>query len=239
MSYILDALKKLEQEKARKAKTPGTISIAGELFAEARPVRYRNGGRTAALAILVAVVVTFGITWYLLKGTTTTNSGPVSAPAVSSAVVAPAVIPVQPQTPSQSPIQLLVPPVQHQPVVLKQQLAVQLPDDQDSGEGEEPLGRSIQRKSKGLNTAPKTVRVSGVKSSPQLATPPADIQVSGVAWQDERAMRRAVVNGLLLKEGTTVSGAQLKEILPDRVRFERSGTQFEVPFVSSSPLAGK
>jgi general secretion pathway protein B len=53
--------------------------------------------------------------------------------------------------------------------------------------------------------------------------------VTGVAWQDERGSRRAVVNGLLLGEGAEVSGARIVEIRPDRVRFSRGGQDIAVP----------
>ncbi len=58
--------------------------------------------------------------------------------------------------------------------------------------------------------------------------PPADIKLSGIAWQDERAARRVVINGFLLKEGAVVSGAKIIEIQADRVRFSTGTGQFEL-----------
>jgi general secretion pathway protein B len=69
---------------------------------------------------------------------------------------------------------------------------------------------------------------------------PADIKVSGIAWQDERRARRAVINGFLMQEGGVVSGARITEILPDRVRFSLDNGVFEVPLtLSGFPGAGK
>jgi general secretion pathway protein B len=59
----------------------------------------------------------------------------------------------------------------------------------------------------------------------------ADIRISGIAWQDERTARRAVVNGFLMKEGGVVAGARIVEILQDRVRFSQSGRDFELSLV--------
>lgn len=214
MSYILDALKKLEHEKARKIKKPGSISIAGELFSDSQPVTYRNNGRVAALAIIIAVLLTFCLTWYFFKGKSNNTATPVPAP-LQSAVT---------HNPAPQPVQQIAAPQQEAnvPSLPEQQKKVQSDVNQQT---ERTL--PVQR----VQESNKTVQ--------QLVSPPADIQVSGVAWQDDRGLRRAVVNGLLLKEGSTISGAQLKEILPDKVRFERSGTQFEVPFVSSSTPAGR
>lgn len=56
----------------------------------------------------------------------------------------------------------------------------------------------------------------------------AGVTVSGIAWQDERELRRAVINGSLVGEGAEVGGARVVEIKEDRVRFSREGQVFEV-----------
>jgi general secretion pathway protein B len=63
---------------------------------------------------------------------------------------------------------------------------------------------------------------------------PADIKLSGIAWQDERRTRRAVVNGFLMQEGGIVAGARITDIYQDRVRFSLSGKTFEIPLISST-----
>lgn len=242
MSYILDALKKLEQEKIRKSKMPGSITIAGELFCEKSPVRRGNNGRIAAVAILVAVGITFSLTWYFLKG----RGKNILAQNVTQTVVKPVVatpstvIPVIPNPaplqPSQVPVPLVTPVIQHS-LAVKQQPNYSVATDDDE---QQPAASRLKISNQVLMSKYKANVVSnGKKTSQPLAPAPSDIQVNGVAWQDERGLRRAVVNGLLLKEGSTISGAQLKEILPDRVRFERSGSVFEVQFVSSKTLIGK
>jgi len=59
---------------------------------------------------------------------------------------------------------------------------------------------------------------------------PADISITGIAWQDERSLRRAVINGTLVGEGAEVAGARVLEIREDRVRLSRGGQVFEAAF---------
>jgi general secretion pathway protein B len=61
--------------------------------------------------------------------------------------------------------------------------------------------------------------------------------LSGIAWQEERRARRAVVNGFLMQEGGVVSGAKITDIFQDRVRFSQSGKSFEIPLIPSGPSA--
>jgi general secretion pathway protein B len=60
------------------------------------------------------------------------------------------------------------------------------------------------------------------------------ITVSGIAWQDERYLRRAVINGALVGEGAEILGARVVEIRENRVRFDRGGEIFEVVHSSGS-----
>jgi general secretion pathway protein B len=76
-------------------------------------------------------------------------------------------------------------------------------------------------------------RMKSPKASAPTMAPPADIKLSGIAWQDEHRARRAVVNGFLVQEGATISGAKITEILQDRVRFSQSGSVFELSLSAS------
>lgn len=60
------------------------------------------------------------------------------------------------------------------------------------------------------------------------------ITVSGIAWQDERSLRRAVINGLLVGEGAEIHGARIVEIKENRVRFNRDNDIFEVVHASGA-----
>mgnify|MGYP001191735713 CR=1 FL=1 len=61
-----------------------------------------------------------------------------------------------------------------------------------------------------------------------------EITVSGIAWQDEHFLRRAVINGSLVGEGAEIDGAKIIEIKESRVIFKRGGNIFEVVHSSGS-----
>lgn len=52
--------------------------------------------------------------------------------------------------------------------------------------------------------------------------------VTAIAWQEERATRMAVVDGLPVMIGEAIGNAKVEEILPDRVIFVESGQTFSV-----------
>ena len=74
------------------------------------------------------------------------------------------------------------------------------------------------------------------KQVTQTVQAPADIKLSGIAWQDERAARRAVVNGFLLKEGAVVSGAKVIDIQSDKVRFSGPSGLFDIKLDGALPV---
>jgi general secretion pathway protein B len=242
MSYILDALKKVEQEKSRKSRTTGKINITGELFGgeRSRPVEGRR--LKTVLLVAAAVLFTFGATWFLLTGSgdrkrATMRLGAAKLPPAASiattvptASVAAPPVPVAPVQPTVTPAP--APAVITAPVpVSAANPVVSAADDED--EGERRRSRRPQAKTAASSQTLKTPVLASVPA-------PADIKVSGIAWQDERRARRAVVNGFLMREGAIVSGAKITEILQDRVRFSLSGTTFEVTFISAGmPGAGK
>lgn len=246
MSYILDALKKIEREKARKDRHSGMTNLSGELFSDDSSTNSRgsNVTRISAIIILVAMV-TFGVTWYLLRGgderkmppqqTSTLPTAPSSTPV--PAPVAPSVAPpFPPQVSSPVPSPALptalpsvtVKPVQNQPAAVT--------EDPEEGENR---GRRRSRIIRPQETAPAASQIQQPGIDSQVTPAPVDIKVSGIAWQEERRARRAVVNGYLLHEGSVIAGAKVTEILQDRVRFSQSGGKFEVSLVSAGMPVSK
>jgi general secretion pathway protein B len=55
-----------------------------------------------------------------------------------------------------------------------------------------------------------------------------NIVISGIAWQEERSLRRAVINGSLVGEGSEVLGVTVVEIREREVRFRRGGETFDI-----------
>lgn len=217
MSYILDALKKIEHEKSKKAGPDGRISITGDLFHERKKPSGRSGIWKTAAIVVVAVLVTCAGTWFVLRG-----DGLKSRAVLRPAVSAPPVAVTTPVIPAPVPIQAVqAPPAQVISVP---------PASSPSMGGKQPEAAAASpRESRRLKKAlreriPAPVQKQAVPTVP----PPADIKLSGIAWQDEHAGRRAVINGFLLKEGAVVSGAKITDIQADRVRFSSAAGVFEI-----------
>jgi len=246
MSYILDALKKLEHEKSRKSRGAGMINISGVHFEHERPKAAAAAGWKIALAVTIAILVTFGATWLLFrpaKGRETPVqrlAAPVSpapsAPPVKVETapppVATPVVPVQQAPPAAPPAPVRVttvsPPARSsKPEKAAVQAATATGDAAAEHTLQEPRTHTKERNAQAL-------------PADQTGAAPADIKLSGIAWQEERSARRAVVNGFLMREGGVVLGARITDIYQDRVRFSQSGKTFEIPLVSSGvSAAGK
>jgi general secretion pathway protein B len=79
---------------------------------------------------------------------------------------------------------------------------------------------------------PEPARPPAVRNEVQPKGSGDNIVISGIAWQEEHALRRAVVNGALLGEGAEVLGATVVEIREKSIRFKRDGDSFEIPYAN-------
>jgi general secretion pathway protein B len=241
MSYILDALKKLEHEKSRKSLANGMNNISGALFEHERPRPSGTAGWKIVLAVVAAVLVTFAATWQFLQPakrrekvvaglTPPVSPPPITIEAAPPPLPSPPVIPVQeaplPAAPLPTPV---VPARASAPPSKPQKAAVQVAPASVADDAALLTMQELHKRVKGP-AAPAA----------QTMAAPADIKLSGIAWQEERRARRAVVNGFLMQEGGVVSGARITDIYQERVRFSLSGKTFEIPLVSSgASAAGK
>jgi general secretion pathway protein B len=256
MSYILDALKKLEHEKIKKTRGTGMSNITGELFSSVEQRGDAGGSGKIILITIIVALVTFGVTWFFLKPVTsgkTKTARPVPGVPTPAATQPPSVpptsIPTQPHPdtaissgeptspvlqakplPHPVPVIPVPTPVQTSRVTKPQTVAAKPP----AQSAEEAAALITVQELK------KRMKEQKTNSAPTMAPPP-DIKLSGIAWQDDRRARRAVINGFLLQEGGIVSGAKITEILQDRVRFSLSGSVFEISLTASSgmPPAGR
>jgi general secretion pathway protein B len=246
MSYILDALKKLEHEKSRKSRRDGIINISGALFENERPKPSGTSGWKIVLAVMVAVLLTFAATWLFLKsgkGRARTSSRPViQVPQTPPVKVETAPVPPAPPAPpvittQQTPPAALPAPAHVLPVKplgnssKSQKVAMPVATVPDEAAAELTISELRNRtKDQKVQTTPADI----------TSVVPADIKLSGIAWQEERRARRVVVNGFLMQEGGVVSGAKITDIFQDRVRFSLSGKIFDIPLISSTvSAAGK
>lgn len=239
MSYILDALKKIEHEKNRKNRPDGKINLAGDLFHERLPVRAAGSKWKFVAGGVVVTVIVAATAWFVLRpGVKKTASiPPQTAQAVVPAVVpiATPVVPIQSQLQSQTmPLPQVQAPVAASALPAAATSAVPAGNTNvaDEESGERRNRRQAHRQSR---PAAAAVVTPVTKQVAQTIQAPADIKLSGIAWQDDRQMRRAVVNGFLLKEGVLVSGAKIAEIRQDKVRFTTSGGSFELRLDGAVP----
>ena len=221
MSYILDALKKIEHEKNKKARPDGRVSISGDLFLERKQPAAKAGVWKIVLLIAAASLITGAGTWFVLL-----ESGSKSAAVVRPAAPPHPVPAPQPVTTPETPLPVLT---QSAPATSPRALpAVPVPaaaKNTETAGGEEPSPREVRRSKKQIMAQSPS---SYPNHTVQSVQPPADIKLSGIAWQDVRAARRVVINGFLLKEGAVVSGAKITDIQADRVRFSSAAGQFEI-----------
>jgi general secretion pathway protein B len=247
MSYILDALKKLEHDKSRKSRGDGMVNITGALFEYERPKPSGPAGWKIGFAVTVAVLVTFAATWQFLqpvreRGATATRPStpapqitqPVPVPLPIEVAPAPPVPPVAPVQQS-SPVAPSVPPAKANPT--RTPVQPSNPSSALAPAATEDAAAELTLQELRKRTKDRKGQV--VPAVPTIAAP-TDIKLSGIAWQEDRRARRAVVNGFLMQEGGVVLGARITDIFQDRVRFSLSGSVFEIPLSSSGiSSAGK
>lgn len=242
MSYILDALKKLEKEKGIRRRSDGVINITGELLSAApqpEPVRL-IGKKSVTALVVVLLVIGGGVYWYVAskgkaRGGFAVRRAPVERQAAMVPVPVPPVmaVPAAPPQPPPTPVpQVPLPlPVQPAPVPVTSAAA---------GKGAEARAATAGKSGGDAIKPPRPAAPAPLPARPALMPAPADIKVQGIAWQEERQGRRAVVNGFLMQEGGTVLSAKIREIRPDRVRFSSAAGDFEIALISSpDPAAGK
>lgn len=249
MSYILDALKKLEHEKTRKNRGSGVVNIAGELFESDQPRPAGKATWKIACVVLVAVFVTFVLTWKMLPsgkqlpGVTIQKSQPVAPPIAAA--------PPKVEAIPQPPVSFVPSPLPQNKQQVQSVKTIQ-PARSSDPKLQRPVSIPVVQAAKQPATSPTMTaaeddaaalltqqelrrRLKERKSTPSLPSmaPPADIKLSGIAYQDERRARRAVVNGFLVQEGATISGSVVTDIFQDRVRFTQGGRSFELSLVSA------
>lgn len=207
MSLILDALKKMEQE--RKARQGSGIDLRPEVLGRPAPEpRRRPWGKPVILVAAGIVILGMGVGAgiALKKGAPATTGEP--SPFTVRKEAAPHLAPPPPP-----PVPVETTPT---PVPLKRA----------------PLPAPAP------GPAPQPVLRPAMADQPTGSDyPGAELIVSGIAWQEERSLRRAVVNGSLVAEGAEVAGARIVEIGERRVKFSQGGRTISVSL--SSPFPGR
>jgi general secretion pathway protein B len=126
----------------------------------------------------------------------------------------------RPVAKTSDPMKMVEPVRQEPPAIIPQPQTQQPPAQPLPDKSQPPKERAPVKEAQDLaEKALKSVQKGGEEGG---------ITVSGIAWQDERYLRRAVINGALVGEGAEIQGAKVIEIRENRVRFSRGGEIFEV-----------
>ena len=216
MSHILDALQKLQEEKTAHLKQS---AITGGILLDAGAPRRRQTKRSLVISIAAAVILIGGVAFWI---TQQPNQQP--QPKTPPQTMQPAVALQQPAAVVTPPLPAAPQPLQTAPTAppAVQPVAPTLPTQPSPDEDEEDRPTRRARRT----AAPATPQAS--PSTPVTVGTPEGIKLSGIAWHDNRKLRRAVVNDLLVGEGAEVGGARVVEIRTHLVKIEKNGTLFEV-----------
>jgi len=220
MSVILDALKKLDREKS--IRRNGTANIAVEILKADASRPGRKVQRYAVIAFLTAfatAAITYGV---MVKDGPSKSTPP---PAVNPPVPRPEAAPV---------------PFSSEPVPsVRDEISPEPPKAQPAVKGKKPATSLAGKKGDETKIRPDVI-VEGSAIAPEKATPPVErplqapakpspsLNISAIVWYEEPSRRFAMINGLIVTEGSLVEGMKVEEIYPDRVRFLRQNQHLEI-----------
>jgi general secretion pathway protein B len=217
MSVILDALRKLDREKS--SRRSGTANIAVEIL---RPDQSRPWGKIALYAIPVSLtaIAAAAVTYVLMS-----EPGSLPKPLPPVPVSHPA--PIQQATPA---------PLPREPVPNARDEISQVPQKVESPVVSKPTETSSGEKKVEQNVISEeadTTHGSARKALEHAQTGPAaappSLAISAIVWYEDPSKRFAMINGMIITEGSLVEGVKVVEINPTSVRFLQNGQYFEIP----------
>lgn len=226
MSLILDALRKMEQERRERRGAAQNLRPEVLRYRTASPGRQKEPGKFPLALVGGVLLLCAGVgAGFFLKGEGKSAQS-VASPAPAAPVPVPAAAPAVPAPAPAQEAPPLVPAAPPAPAVA----APAPPAAKDAPVAVAAPAPKAKLKSARVEPAPQARPQQEVAPVAQGAAP--DITISGIAYQDERRMRRAVLNGTLVGEGAEVAGARVVEIKETKVKLSRGGQVFEVPFSS-------
>lgn len=244
MSLILDALRKMEQE--RKSRKGAATGIRAEVL------RYRAAVQQPQAKPYLLAGVAVGLVFAGIGAGVLLKRGPeVQATRISQGArgsegtqqnqaPAPAAAPVPVATVPVAPVAVSAPPEPRSPAAVAQTVALKPEAPVAAPAPAAPAASKAARKAVGAEAGAARVEAAARpkaqplprEAAPELPAVLPDITISGIAYQDERNLRRAVLNGALVGEGAEVAGARVVEIKENKVRMSRGGQLFDVIFSS-------
>jgi len=222
MSVILDALRKLDREKS--SRRSGTANIAVEIL---RPDLPRPAKRVplyvtiAFLTVLAMAAITYSV---MVQGRRLSKSSPptvMSSPVANQEAVS-VTLPSEPVGGARDEI-IPAPPQTQTPVKSKKPAASLVESKGD----ETKMKREVTVK--GADIAPERAKIPPEPLPREPATTFPSLNISAIVWYEEPSKRFAMINGLIVTEGSVVEGMKVEEIYPDRVRFLYRNQHLEIP----------
>jgi len=214
MSSILEALKKLEDEKA--GRRSGAASIAAKVVKPGRrPGQRPKWIMPAGMAVVATAAALFT---YILMGGFSTQMNPVQpAPPAPPRQLQQAAVPAEVPAVVPAPLPVLPPAIKRKP---SRPSYPSSPVAQQAPVIVAPPPQPVE---------PRITEKPAAPSQPEVLPGPPALKVSGIGWQKDNADRLAIVNGRAVSEGAVVEGARVVEIFPDRVSFSFKDGTFEIP----------
>lgn len=204
MSLILDALKKLEQDKAarqsRQLDLRPAITGRRPLPRSSRwPLPVLLAGGVIILSAVAVITIMYGYP---------TQHQPAQGPALDNGAMRTQTLPSLPPTPP------------HQE---------SFPQNQYMERTGSPPSQIASPK-----VAPPALQSQTQRTRSYNESVTSDLSVTGIAWQEVKNARRAVINGVLAREGEIIAGARIIEIRPDQVVFSRNSQVVTVSISSGN-----
>jgi len=78
------------------------------------------------------------------------------------------------------------------------------------------------------SVVPGNVKKAPEPAPKESSSNPPSLKLSGILWHEEPSERRAMINGMILSEGSVIEGVKVLEIHPTRVRLSHNGRPFEI-----------
>jgi hypothetical protein len=208
MSFILKALKKLENEKSARNASP--VEINSALLAPDSG-SFSSSRRLGQWFIISLALIAGAVTMFFIihKIPPTVSEIRIAKPQTAPAA--------QPESPLPT-----VQPLADKPVKENARKST------IAGQQASPLSREPEKRMAAAHLGNSAAFPSVPEHKASSATEITALTVSGIALQDDPAESMAVVNGVLVKSGMTVGGAEVDRIFLDRVRFKGSSGTFEV-----------
>lgn len=226
MSSILKALKRLEEEKSKRPDMP--VDIAKDIL---RQPSQRRKSTPRLLAAACGVVVAFGIIflWYAEQTDKLTDHAsrkehvsttPRLPPPPVAASVAETSVPPATNRPDAEVVEVRM---THTPLAAAVNPAADRRNDASARNA-----TTAEKSSPPVSLAEQAPQAPPRHFVPQPRAGDPILIVSGIIFQPERETRLAIINDLPVMEGTHIEGAEVIEILADRVRFAWAGKFIEV-----------